>query len=90
MGAEYEGVIVLSAQQYILSVPPKPSGHVLPSPGAWRGFQYHGCISLTCFPHHKKSVCGAGLYHKEFEGQLGVFEWNILPLTSKPMQPLPS
>ena len=90
MGAEYEGVVVLSAQQYVLSVPPKPPGHVLPSPGAWRGFQYHGGISLTCFHEHRKSMCGAGLLHRRIEGQLGFFVWTILPLTSKPMQPLPS
>ena len=62
MGAEYEGVIVLSAQQCVLPVPPKPSRHVLPSPGAWCGFQYHGCISLTCFPEHRKSVRGADYF----------------------------
>ena len=35
-------------------------------------------------------MCGAGLIHRQTEEQLGCFAWNILPLTSKPKQPLPS
>ena len=90
MGAEYEGIIFLSAQQNILPVPSTPSGHVLPSPGAWRGFQDHGGIGLTCYREHRKSVCGPGLHYRQLEGQLGSFERDILPLTSKAMQTLPS
>ena len=48
MRSEDDGVIVFSSQEQSFSLSFWASGHVLPSPGTWRGFKYNGRIGFAC------------------------------------------